>query len=307
MANKDTPYQTLGEFLNSPFGVSERNPKQEEYEKKYKELYTNKKIYCENWTVNDGSYMIHIMIPSESQQGQFYDVVVQFFSDDESILKQMNLGRYYIQVFSNSPSFIYQYATLYRTYGFLIESLYGKTDEEYSHQLPDKVNSDYKMSYDKSIYFACRFLQDNEFTILRKTGISLYPKANMKKFLRSIRDFETVKADSELYKLEEGLKKETEKEKKKAKEQRKEFVDKINPFSKGNQTKQKKKKAKLDTLGRNSPKSVHVLKKRKPSKTTTITKGPDGKLVKGVLNKSKKKSGFSTRKGKVRSGINEII
>lgn len=297
MANKDTPYQTLGEFLNSPFGIPEKNPKQNEYENKFKDLHQNKKIYCENWTVQDGTYLIHIKIPSDSLPGQFYDVVIQFFTDDDKIAKQMNLGLYYIQFFSNSPSFIYQYSALYRTYGYLIDSLYGKTDEEYAHQLPDKVNSDYKLSFDKSIYLACRFLQVNEFTILRKSGIVLYPKVNMKKFLRSIRDFNTVKNDSELYKLEQSLKKETDKQKEEAKEKRKDLVNKINPFSKkSTQTKQPKKKAKHDTLGKNSPSSVHVTKKRKPTRTTTVTKGADGKIVKGVITKPKKKPGFTTKK-----------
>lgn len=297
MPNKDTPYQTLGEFMNSPFGVSTTETKAtaEKYEEKYKQLAQEKKIYCENWTESDGMYMIHIKVPSESQNGLWYDVVVQFFTDDEQLAKQNNLERYYIQFFSNSPSFIYQYAALYKVHGYLIDSLYDKMDPEYSNMLPDKVNPDYKMSYDKSLFFACRFLQDNNYNILRKTGIRLYKKVNMMKFLRSIKDYEMVKADSELYSIEQSLKKETEKEKALAKQKRKEFVDKMNPFSR-NASKVPKKKAKYDTVQDGQPHAIHTLKKRKPGRSTVTSTNSEGKLNRSVHVVTKKKGKTTTRK-----------
>ena len=158
MPNKDTPYQTLGEFLSSPFGVSDINVKNTaiQYEEKYKKLMQSaRKIYCENWTESNGMYMIHMKIPSESQDGLYYDAVVQFFTDDDQLAKQNNLERYYIQFFSNSPSFIYKYAALYKVHGYLIDTLYEKMDPEYSNILPDKANPNYKLEYDKSIYYAC--------------------------------------------------------------------------------------------------------------------------------------------------------
>lgn len=297
MANKDIIYQTMGEFLSSPFGIQEKNPKQDEYEKKYLELVRGKKIYCENWTLQDKSYLIHIKIPSESQQGLFYDVVVQFFTDDKKIENQMNIGRYYVQFFSNSPSFIYQYSSLYRLYGYLIDALYMKTDEEYAHQMPDKVNSDYKLSFDKSIYYACRFIQDHELTMLRKNGIVLYPKVNMSRMLKTIKDFSTVKNDSELYKLEADLKKETDKEKLEAKDKRQKTINKINPFSRNRSDSiQRKKKAGHDTLGENSPHAIHITKKRKPVRSTVTSKDSLGNIQRGVKVVRKKKAGYSTKK-----------
>ena len=298
MPNKDTPYQTLGEFLSSPFGVSDINIKNTaiQYEEKYKKLMQSaRKIYCENWTESDGMYMIHMKIPSESQDGLYYDVVVQFFTDDDQLAKQNNLERYYIQFFSNSPSFIYKYAALYKVHGYLIDTLYEKIDPEYSNILPDKANPNYKLEYDKSIYYACRFLQDNNYNILRKTNITLYKKVNMVKFLRSIKDYEMVKTDSELYNLEKGLKKELDKDKQQAKEKRKELINKINPFKRSS-AKVPKKKARLDTVQDGQPHAVHALKKRKPGTSTVTSTNPQGKLNKSVHVINKKKGGTSTRR-----------
>ena len=298
MPNKDTPYQTLGEFLSSPFGGSDINIKNTaiQYEEKYKKLMQSaRKIYCENWTESDGMYMIHMKIPSESQDGVYYDVVVQFFTDDDQLAKQNNLERYYIQFFSNSPSFIYKYAALYKVHGYLIDTLYEKMDPEYSNILPDKANPNYKLEYDKSIYYACRFLQDNNYNILRKTNITLYKKVNMVKFLRSIKDYEMVKTDSELYNLEKGLKKELDKDKQQAKEKRKELINKINPFKRSS-AKVPKKKARLDTVQDGQPHAVHTLKKRKPGTSTVTSTNPQGKLNKSVHVINKKKGGTSTRR-----------
>ena len=300
LPNKDTPYQTLGEFLSPPFGVSDINIKNTaiQYEEKYKKIMnSNRKIYCENWTETGGMYMIHMKVPSESQEGLYYDVVVQFFTDSDQLARQNNLERYYIQFFSNSPSFIYKYAALYKVHGYLIDTLYEKMDQEYSNVLPDKANPDYKLEYDKSIYFACRFLQDNNYNILRKTNITLFKKVNMVKFLRSIKDYEMVKSDSELYNLEKGLKKELDKERALAKAQRKEFIDKINPFKRSS-AKVPKKKAKYDTVQEGQPHAVHTLKKRKPSRSTVTSTNPEGKLNKSVHVINKKKGGTSTRKKK---------
>lgn len=295
MPNKDTLYQTIDEFLRAPFGSQEVNSKTQDYEKKYNELKNMRKIYCENWTEEDDMYMIHIKLPSESQEGNFYDVVIQFFTDVDSISKQLNLGKYYIQFFSNSPSFIYKYAALYKVHGYLIDSLYEKMDQEYSNMLPDKQNPDYKMNFDKSLYCACRFLQDNRETILRKPGLIFYKKVPLRKLLKSIKDFETIKIDSELYNLEKNIKKEHEVDKAKAKERKKEFIDKLNPFSR-NETKQPKKRAKYDTVQDGKPHAVHVLKKRKPGKSTVNSKDTSGKTMSCVKVIKKKRAGTSTRK-----------
>lgn len=295
MPNKDTIYQTIDDFLRTPFGSREVDVKRTDFEKKYQELKNGKKIYCENYAEDDGMYLMHIKVPSESHAGIFYDVVIQLFTDDKEIERQLNLSKYYVQFFSNSPSFMYKYAALYKVHGYLIDSLYEKLDQEYSNMLPDKQNPDYKMNFDKSLYMACRFLQDHRETILRKSGLVFYRKVSISKLLKTIKDFETVKADSELYSLERSLKKEHEKDKADAKEKRKEIIDKIDPLSRL-QSKQPKKKAKNDTLLNQDDKSIHVLKKKKSGTSTVNTKDSSGKTMRSVRVIKKKKATTSTKK-----------
>ena len=287
MPNKDTPYQTLNEFLTNPFGLG-ADPKNFEYNQKYQTLVAKKAIYCENVVdMDDGTYMVHIKIPSESQDKIFYDVVLQFFTDNEELTKSNSYSQYFIQFYSNCPSFMYQYAALYRVHGYLIEALYEKMDPEYAHTLPDKANPKYKMGYDKSIYYACKFIQDNQYTILRKSGKLFYRRVKPKQFFNSIKDFQEMKSDSELYSLEKSLKKETDKEKEKAKELRDNIVDHINPLSKIKRIHNvMKKKASTSTLPP-SERGVKTVAKKKGSK---VTGGTSVRVIK------KKKASTSTRK-----------
>ena len=287
MPNKDTPYQTLNEFLTNPFGLG-ADPKNFEYNKKFRDLYAQKKIYCENLVeMEDGTYMFHIVVPSESQDKMHYDVVIQFFTDNDEIAKSNSLSRYYIQFYSNCPSFMYQYAALYRVHGYLIEALYEKMDPEFAHTLPDKANPKYKMGYDKSIFFACRFLQENQYSILRKNAMVFYHRVKPKQFFNSIKDYQEIKSDSELYNLEKSLAKETEKEKEKAKEVRDKILDHVNPLRPIKKLHNAmKKKASTSTLPP-SERGVKVIGKKKGTKTT------GGSFVHVV---KKKKPSTSTRK-----------
>lgn len=197
MANK---YQTLSGFLLSPFHGKEDVEKDASYNSKYTAFVASNKIRLQAVCEIEDSYYLHIKVPSESQKnGNYeYDVVIRFFTDDPETLKQPHLRGYYIQFFSNSPSFMYQYAYLYNKEGFLIEALYDKLDAEYIDTPPEKTNSQMKTSYDKSIYFACRFLSEKKFRYLDKHGVLLSKKVNEKNFFSNISDFKSVKLDQSL-------------------------------------------------------------------------------------------------------------
>ena len=147
-------YQTLSGFLIAPFHDRSNLEKDVTYDSKYKAFVSSNKIRIFAMCVIEDSYYIHVKIPSESQKnGKYeYDVVIRFFTDNPEILKQDTLRHYYIQFFSNSPSFMYQYAYLYKKEGFLIEALYDKIDADYIDTPPEKTNASMKTSYDKSIY-----------------------------------------------------------------------------------------------------------------------------------------------------------
>ena len=212
-------FQTFEEFLNAPFGKPE--PKSNEFEQKYKALISNKRIYIEGNTTVDDNFFLHLKIGSDTNQAQFYDVVIMFFSNNEELKKGYSLEKYFIKFFSNSPSFIYQYAALYKQNGFLIDILYEKMDPEYADKLPERTNKNLNMSYDKSIYAALRYMQDHRATALGKNVLSLMKRKKSEKFFQDIQDFADVKLTQELRNLDKKIDKELEQKKKEKKEEKK--------------------------------------------------------------------------------------
>ncbi len=266
-------YQTISEFLHSPFGKTDVQSKLAKYNSMY--MANNSKIILNAYTKIDEGYYFHVKVPSESQKdgNVYYDVVIRFFTDKRDALISSHIRDYYIQFFSNSPGFIYNYAVLYKNNGYLIDSLYTKLDPRYFDKLPSKTNSNLELSYDKSIYFACRFLNEKKFKVLNKFGIALGKKLSPDKFFKEIKDFQSVKIENELLTLEKKSLKDLSKTFDKAK---------ANEYKSNNEKSIFKKTASNSTM----------TEKRNPiiPKKTAITATSKNKSV------IKKTAGKSTRK-----------
>ena len=202
--------QTLQSFLRIPFGRQDVGDKLQEYERRYREYYQTNRIRVVAMTEIEGAYYIHIEVPSESakEQKYKYDVVIRFFTNDPQIAKEGSLRNYYVQFFSNSPSFIYRYAVLYKQHGALIEFLYDKMSRGYEDKLPEKTNQSMELSFDKSIFFAAKYLSERKFRYLNKFGMLIQRKKTPEKFFAGIKDFETVRLERSLIAEEKKLKKE---------------------------------------------------------------------------------------------------
>ena len=101
-------FQTINDFLDKPFG--EKEEKSKDFERKFSELDSNRKIKVVGLTQVEDDYLLHLTIGSKTNPTESYDVVLLFFTDDDSIKKEITFKNYYVKFFSNSPSFIYQYA-----------------------------------------------------------------------------------------------------------------------------------------------------------------------------------------------------
>lgn len=209
-------FQTIEEFLKAPFGNEE--PKNQDFEQKYKKLYADKRISLVALTQIDDDYLLHLSVGSDTNPTEAYDVVLLFFTDNETIKKEITFKNYYVKFFSNSPSFIYQYAVLYRQNGFLIDMLYDKMDEKYKDVLPDKVNKDHNLSYDKSIYCACKYALSKSSAFNKYLNFT--PKKTPDIFFRGIKDFSDVIMISEIRSMDKKINKELEENKKKQKEEK---------------------------------------------------------------------------------------
>ena len=198
--------QNISEFMSMPLNNQNSSNKQSEYNEKYDEFKKRNKIKLGGYTILGDNHFIHIIIPSDSNPNRSYDVIIKLIPPNGAE-KNSNMSQYYIQFFSNSPGFIYKYAVLYKEKGLLIEELYNKMDPEYMNTLPTKTNTSLDLSYDKSIYFACKFLSDNKFTYMSKFGPLLMRKKTPEDFFTSISSFKKMKVLQEFDALEKRINK----------------------------------------------------------------------------------------------------
>lgn len=203
-------YQTLSQFLEAPFGAKDVDNRQRLL-KSYG-ASTNP-VTVSGYTIVDNTYMIHLKVPSDSKSGTFYDVVIQFFSNLGEVQVGDSLENYFIQFFSNSPSFIYRYAVLYKQKGYMIDALQEKMDPEYADTLPTATNKDMKLTYDKSLFYACHFLLTKcRTTWLSKKYLKTRRMESLKEFLDDITSYEGKKIKFDLTDVTRKFKKELDRD-----------------------------------------------------------------------------------------------
>ena len=72
------------------------------------------------------SHYIHFKIPSEVVPNFYYDVVVRFYTDQKAAMSEASLRRYYVQFYSNDPTFVYTFAHSFIKNEMFIEDLKPK-------------------------------------------------------------------------------------------------------------------------------------------------------------------------------------
>lgn len=272
--------QTLREFVNRPFNQP-NELKHLKYEDRYLSYKKSNKIKIQSILEFEKNYFIHMTVPSESQKGvTHYDVVIQFFTPDKRVERELTLEHYYVQFFSNSPGFVYKYAALYKLEGYLIESLLDKFQPGILNVLPDKANKDYELYYDSSIYYASRFLLDNKMRTMSKLNAKIFSTRNVEKFFSDIQDIESMGIIRDATKFEMSLKKEIEKDTKLSQTQ--EVKLKTNKNSKFGRQLYNKRRARKSTIagsdgakiisGKNHTSKSSTTKKVSPNKKTSAKK-----------------------------------
>lgn len=271
----DVIYQTISDFMQHPFrpGAIGDDPKLAAKKKELNQKYESSKkninfvASCEYMD----SYLLHFKIPSDSHQGQSYDVVVQLFPPDKVGAKMGDsLTGYYVQFFSNSPGFIYRYAALYKLHGFMIDVLQEKMDPDYKNKLPDKANKSHEMAYEKSIYFACRYILDNQLVFLSKRRLGNMRRVTLRTLISSI---ETTKGvlSRDYSEIESGMRKEIKKDTDAARRQDSRTEKKAKSFS----TAKPPTETQAQRMVRSAGKIVHKATGKKPkigAKLSTVRK-----------------------------------
>ena len=112
---------------------------------------------------------------------------------------------YHMKFFSNSPSFIYQYAALYNIHGYLIYILLEKLDKAYARKLPTKTNQHFEITYDVSIYMACKYLIEHKLRYMSKLGTILTVKKLNRQFFKDMRDFKETQFDLKMFEVNKKI------------------------------------------------------------------------------------------------------
>lgn len=265
--------QTLQQFLDAPFGIPNQM-KNLKYEDRYQAFKKNNKIRIESSIEFEKNYFIHVQVPSESNKGlNYYDVVVQFFTPNPEVEKELSVEHYYVQFFSNSPGFVYKYSALYKMQGYLIESLYDKFDPGVLNILPDKANSSYELYFDSSIYYACRYLLDNKLRCLGKFNIKIFKTKPVKNFFNDIQDVESANISRQISSIESKLRTEIAKDSKLSVKEETKIKNKNDFYRReiGRHNKKKAKEARMSTLkdpSQSAIKKATVIGKKKATHST---------------------------------------
>lgn len=152
---------TFREWVANPSGkgsavMSTKQLYKDMYTKKMNLLFlreSNKFKYTLYRSADEYDYYIHIMIPSEVVPKFYYDVVIRFFTKNSAISTGTTLDKYDIQIFTNSPDFMFTHAHAYHKQGLLFNDMVSKIPKESLRNVAKERNPKDEIGYIKSIYF----------------------------------------------------------------------------------------------------------------------------------------------------------
>lgn len=187
----------IKEYLENPMGkgssaIPNRQLIISDLTTRFNNLVRDKDIKMSVYRVSNKEYLFHLIIPSETDRGNYYDVVVEFYTEDKDIAKQRSIRNYDIRLFNNAPSFVYTYANAYNDQDMLVHILKGKFQKEIFKKQPVMRNPYKVVSYEKYLFFAIRYILDDS-RLMNKDIVD-----NITKIYNSVLFKKKIKTDSEV-------------------------------------------------------------------------------------------------------------
>lgn len=187
----------IKEFLNNPAGkgssILNINATKSQYIERYDKIV--KKISHRVFLVKKDIYFL-INIPS-SVEGIKYDIVVRFQptskSTGESIV-DMNM-----QIFSNSPSFLYTYAYAYDKQKLFLREFKRKLSSKMLNDIAKTKNPYGVLSYDFSVFSALHYIVVNDYLKI-STLESIGEKGTLSTILRLVKNADDLQKDRKFQK-----------------------------------------------------------------------------------------------------------
>ena len=189
----------IDEFLKNPQGKGAIIPGKEQilmnldYRMQVLEKYKDitMKIYKDTKDV-----YYHLIIPSENKDREMdYDIIIKFKQTDDKDKYDQSYRQYEIEFFSNCPSFTYGYAYVANLNGCFIKELADKYEEPILKYPPVSKNPGLTLGYEKSIYFACKYIMRDK-KVLLKSYVDSYAEKFTPELFKHIRHMNIIE---ELY------------------------------------------------------------------------------------------------------------
>lgn len=203
--------QTLSEYMNNPAGkgstvIPNRQLLIDDYRRRYEKIKEHHKFDVTIYKI-DEDYIFHVLVPSEDKDKDvYYDVVLQFTMHDEDFKNDININRYYVKFFSNSPSFVYSYAYVYNKNGIMVDTLKNKFNHDTLTVEPTTRNPYQIISFEKTVYFACLHIMNTH-----KYMNKLYLNSHIRSLRPDLLQRKVRTADSILMEYNRAKKKKEEK------------------------------------------------------------------------------------------------
>ena len=188
----------IDEFLKNPMGKGAVIPGREQLlmvlDYRLKLLKEKQNITMKIYKSETDVYY-HVMIPSENEDRDVtYDVIIKFKQTEKNEKFDQSYRQYQIEFFSNCPSFTYGYAYVANLNGYLIKELADKYEEVVLSRPPVSKNPGLIFSYEKSIYFACKYIMEDK-QVLLKSYVNTYGEKLTKNTFNEIKHMNLIEEE----------------------------------------------------------------------------------------------------------------
>ena len=210
---------SLDQYIVNPMGrnnavlnATAREAIRSNYKKKYETIMLREHGNLQYFLYKDEKnnvYVAHFKIPSETISNFYYDVVFEFFADENIVEGGRNLFKYNCKFFSNDPAFVYTYAFVFNHEDLIIPELRSKMSKTALRKKAVEKNPGNNIGYVKTIYFAYLYMisrQMNNINTFKALAVTM-----SKRNLRS----NVEEADVKIQKRQEAGEKLKEQDKKK--------------------------------------------------------------------------------------------
>lgn len=185
---------TLHSLTNNPLGkgsayAAARYAIKNDLDVRYALIIKDVKQFKTKLYAGKGFTVFYFQVPSEQLiPGLFYDVVFEFTHGSNT--QPSDIMKTPLKVFSNNPAFAFTYAYVCYTNDLIPTYLHNKLSIESKKQPPVIRNKFEQLGFEKSLYFASKYLIDNGYINLASLPVAAFNKFSENTLSNQIMNFE---------------------------------------------------------------------------------------------------------------------